>query len=238
MNRSLRTALAVTAALGAGLLMTACGGGNTSSAPSTSSNTTATADSSAEPGQASPAASTAGNTRGTSTSGSGSGASKSSGGTAAGSGSSGKSGTNSNSTGSDKSGYGQTCGTDDISWSVTSQTQAGGYFLIKGKARPGITCVMPAALPVVAFGSDGTAAKPAEQSVGQEITLRAGVTVYAGVNPKTTNQGGGKELNSLIVSVTTGDPNPVSLDVRSFVVDKPIVTNWHTSAADAVPFSS
>ncbi|MFE0328492.1 DUF4232 domain-containing protein [Streptomyces sp. NPDC058960] len=236
MNRSLRTALAVTAALGAGLLMTACGGGHTSSAPSASSNTTATADSSAESGQASPATSTAGNARGTG-GGNGSGASKSSGGTVAGSTSSGKSGTNSSGTGGDKSGYGQSCGTNDISWSVTSQTQAGGYFLIKGKARPGITCVMPAALPVVAFGSDGTAAKPAEQSVGHEITLRAGVTVYAGVNPKTTNQDGGKELNSLIVSVSNGDPNPVSLNVGSFVVDKPIVTNWHTSAADAVPFS-
>ncbi|OAH11765.1 hypothetical protein [Streptomyces jeddahensis] len=41
------------------------------------------------------------------------------------------------------------------------------------------------------------------------------------------------ELNSLIVSVSNGDPNPVSLNVGSFVVDKPIVTNWHTSAADA-----
>ncbi|MFC9916764.1 hypothetical protein ACFVJQ_45770, partial [Streptomyces sp. NPDC127197] len=82
------------------------------------------------------------------------------------------------------------------------------------------------------------AAKPAEQSVGQEITLRAGVTAYAGVNPKTTNEDSGKELSSLIVSVSNGDPNPVSLRVGSFVVDKPIVTNWHTSAADAVPFSN
>jgi hypothetical protein len=62
-------------------------------------------------------------------------------------------------------------------------------------------------------------AKPAEQSVGQEITLRAGVTAYAGVNPKTTNQDGGKELSGLIVSVSNGDPNPVSLNVGSFVVD-------------------
>ncbi|MFC9618846.1 hypothetical protein ACFTXM_02190 [Streptomyces sp. NPDC056930] len=102
---------------------------------------------------------------------------------------------------------------------------------------PGITCVMPAALPVVAFGSDGTAAKPAERSAGQGITLRDGVTVCAGVNPKTTNEDGGKELSSLIVSVSDSDPNPVSLNVGSFVVDKPIVTNWHTSAA-AVPFSN
>ncbi|MFE3902227.1 DUF4232 domain-containing protein [Streptomyces sp. NPDC059153] len=80
---------------------------------------------------------------------------------------------------------------------------------------------MPAALPVVAFGSDGTAAKPAEQSAGQGITLRDGATACAGVNLKTTNEDGGKELSSLIVSVSDGDPHPVSLNVGSFVVDKP-----------------
>ncbi|MFD7278154.1 DUF4232 domain-containing protein [Streptomyces sp. NPDC059862] len=239
MNRRLRTALAVTAALGAGLLMTACQGGDTPSASAgTSPDVTATSGSSAAAGQASPKAPSGGEGGDKSGGSSGSGASKSSGGQAAGSGSSDKSGTNGNDTAGDKSGYGQSCGTNDISWSVSSESQAGGYYLIKAKAKPGITCVMPAALPVVAFGSDGTAAKPAEQSVGQEITLRAGVTAYAGVNPKTTNQDGGKELSSLIVSVSNGDPNPVSLSVGSFVVDKPIVTNWHTSAAAAVPFSN
>jgi hypothetical protein len=89
----------------------------------------------------------------------------------------------------------------------------------------------------VAFGSDGTEAGPAEQSVGQEITLKAGVTAYAGVNPKTTNGNSGKQLDSLSVSVSDSDPNPVSLKVGSFETDKPIVTDWHTSAADAVPFS-
>jgi hypothetical protein len=120
---------------------------------------------------------------------------------------------------------------------VSTESQAGGYFLVKAKAKPGITCVLRAALPVVAFGSDGTAAKPAEQSVGRAITLRDGVAAYAGVNPKTTAGEGGKELDSLIVSVSDSDPHPVSLRVGSFVVDKPVVTNWHTSAADAVPLS-
>ncbi|MGX1562574.1 DUF4232 domain-containing protein [Streptomyces sp. NPDC055506] len=226
MNRRLRTALAVTAVIGSGLLMTACGGGDGSSAsdsPAASSS------------QASPTASGGGDS-------SGSGTSKSSGGGAAGSGSSGKSGTgggdsaDSDSAG-DKSGYGQSCGTNDISWSVSSESQAGGYFLIKAQAKSGITCVLPAELPVVAFGSDGTEAEPAEQSAGQPITLRAGVTAYAGVNPKTTDGDGGKELDSLIVSVANDDPNPESLKVDSYVVDKPVVTSWHTSAADAVPFS-
>ncbi|MEU0272591.1 DUF4232 domain-containing protein [Streptomyces sp. NPDC006307] len=227
MNRRLRTTLAATAALSAGLLMTACEGGDTSSARGSSKPS----------GQASPTASSGGESGNKAGGSSGSGASKPSGGGTAGSGSPAGSGTTGDDTAADKSGYGQSCGTNDISWSVSSQSQAGGYFLIKATAKPGITCVLPAALPVVAFGSDGTAAKPAEQSVGQEITLRKGVAAYAGVNPKTTKEDGGKELTSLIVSVSNDDPHPVSLNVGSFVVDQPIVTNWHTSAADAVPFS-
>lgn len=32
---------------------------------------------------------------------------------------------------------------------MSSESQAGGYYLIKAEANPGITCVLPAALPVV-----------------------------------------------------------------------------------------
>lgn len=131
---------------------------------------------------------------------------------------------------------GQTCGANDISWSTRAETQAGGYILVIAKAKPGITCVLPAALPTVAFGSDGTQAGPAEQAVGPAITLGKGTTAYAGVNPKTTKENGGKELDSIIVGIGDEDPNPVSLPVGTITVDEPIVTNWHTSAADAVPF--
>ncbi|MEU5030254.1 DUF4232 domain-containing protein [Streptomyces milbemycinicus] len=131
---------------------------------------------------------------------------------------------------------GQKCGANDISWSTRAESQAGGYILIIAKAKSGITCVLPAELPTVAFGSDGTEAGPAEQAVGQQITLGKGTTAYAGVKPKTTKENGGKELNSIIVGIGDGDSNPVSLPVDTITVDKPIVTNWHTSAADAVPF--
>ncbi|MGW0963971.1 DUF4232 domain-containing protein [Streptomyces gelaticus] len=131
---------------------------------------------------------------------------------------------------------GQVCGANDISWSTRSETQAGGYILITAKAKSGITCVLPAALPTVAFGSDGTEAGPAEQSVGEQITLSGNTTAYAGVNPKTTNTDGGKELDSIIVAIGDEDSNPVSLPVDTITVDSPIVTNWHTSPADAVPF--
>ncbi|MCX4906349.1 DUF4232 domain-containing protein [Streptomyces sp. NBC_00878] len=132
---------------------------------------------------------------------------------------------------------GQSCGANDISWSTRSESQAGGYILIIAKAKSGITCDLPAALPTVAFGSDGTEAGPAEQSVGKQITLSGSTTAYAGVNPKTANGDGGKELDSIIVAVGDDDPNPVSLPVGTITVDDPIVTNWHTAPADAVPFS-
>ncbi|MER7477680.1 DUF4232 domain-containing protein [Streptomyces sp. NPDC126510] len=131
---------------------------------------------------------------------------------------------------------GQVCGANDISWNTRSESQAGGYILISAKAKPGITCILPAALPTVAFGSDGTEAGPAEQAVGRQITLSGNTTAYAGVNPKSTNGDGGKELDSIIVAVGDDDSNPVSLKVGTITVDKPVVTNWHTSPADAVPF--
>ncbi|MFE9028983.1 DUF4232 domain-containing protein [Streptomyces iakyrus] len=131
---------------------------------------------------------------------------------------------------------GQRCGANDISWSTRSETQAGGYILISAKAKPGITCVLPAALPTVAFGSDGTEAGPAEQAVGEQITLSGNTTAYAGINPKSGNGDGGKELDSIIVAVGDEDPDPVSLKVGTITVDQPVVTNWHTSATDAVPF--
>ncbi|MGW7663882.1 DUF4232 domain-containing protein [Streptomyces sp. NPDC054756] len=131
----------------------------------------------------------------------------------------------------------QGCGANDITWSTRSESQAGGYILVMAKAKPGITCYLPGTHPVVAFGSDGTEAGPAEQAVGEPIKLSGGTTAYAGVNPRTSNTNGGKELDSIIVAVDDSDANPVSLKVGSITVDKAIVTNWHTAPKDAVPFS-
>ncbi|WP_150130531.1 DUF4232 domain-containing protein, partial [Streptomyces sp. 150FB] len=141
------------------------------------------------------------------------------------------------SSGGGKGGLGQVCGANDLSWSTKSETQAGGYILVMAKAKSGITCVLPAALPTMAFGSGGIEAGPAEQSVGDAVTLSGSTTAYAGVNPKTTNGDDGVEYDSIIVGVGSADPGVLSLPVGKITVDKPIVTNWHTSAADAVPFS-
>ncbi|WP_433919172.1 DUF4232 domain-containing protein [Streptomyces canus] len=131
----------------------------------------------------------------------------------------------------------QGCGANDISWSTRSESQAGGYILVVAKAKAGITCYLPAALPTVAFGSDGTQAGPAEQSVGEQIKLSGSTAAYAGVNPKTTDTDGGKELDSIIVGIGDDDFDPVSLPVGTITVDEPVVTNWHTDTADAVPFN-
>ncbi|MDQ0909085.1 hypothetical protein QFZ22_005070 [Streptomyces canus] len=131
----------------------------------------------------------------------------------------------------------QGCGANDISWSTRSESQAGGYILVVAKAKAGITCYLPAALPTVAFGSDGTQAGPAEQSVGEQIKLSGSTAAYAGVNPKTTGTDGGKELDSIIVGIGDDDFDPVSLPVGAITVDEPVVTNWHTDPADAVPFN-
>ncbi|CAM5512038.1 DUF4232 domain-containing protein [Streptomyces canus] len=131
----------------------------------------------------------------------------------------------------------QGCGANDISWSTRSESQAGGYILVVAKAKAGITCYLPAALPTVAFGSDGTQAAPAEQSVGEQIKLSGSTAAYAGVNPKTTDTDGGKELDSIIVGIGDDDFDPVSLPVGTITVDEPVVTNWHTDPADAVPFN-
>ncbi|PVE13904.1 DUF4232 domain-containing protein [Streptomyces scopuliridis] len=242
----IRTTTLAAAVLVAALSLTACQGedSNAGAAQNASSSTSASAGTGATVTSGSSAENTSTDTSqgsGTASEGSTNNGSASTGSTStstSGSTSGSKESGGGSSGSGDKSGYGQVCGANDISWSTKSETQAGGYILVIAKANPGITCVLPAALPTVAFGSDGTQAGPAEQAVGEQITLSGSTTAYAGVNPKTTNQNGGKELDSIIVGIGDNDPNPVSLPVGTITVEDPIVTNWHTSAADAVPFSS
>ncbi|MFF9116531.1 DUF4232 domain-containing protein [Streptomyces massasporeus] len=231
MSGNRRKAFLVSAVLvGGALLMTAC------------QDTDETADTGASRGSSSAGASgDAATPSGSSAAGAGQGTGKASGGAGKGSGATGGTeegaGSGADTGDGKREPVGQSCGANDLSWNARSETQAGGYILISAKAKPGITCVLPAALPTVAFGSDGTEAGPAEQAVGEQITLSGNTTAYAGVNPKSTNADGGKELDSIIVAVGNDDPDPVSLKVGTITVDKPVVTNWHTSATDAVPFN-
>ncbi|MER8096576.1 hypothetical protein [Streptomyces goshikiensis] len=221
MSGNRRKAFLVSAALiGGAMLMTACqdSDATTDTGAAPGSSAAAPAGKAGAPSGSSAPASEQGNSKGTDATGKG---------TAAGSGAA-------TGNGGQKP-VGQVCGAGDIAWSTKSESQAGGYILITAKAKPGITCYLPAALPTVAFGSDGTEAGPAEQSVGKQIKLSGSTAAYAGVNPKTTKENGGKELDSIIVAVGNNDPDPVSLTVGTITVDRPVVTNWHTSPKDAVP---
>lgn len=149
MNRRLRNALVVTTA---GFLMTACEEGTTGASPSPSGAQDKTSTDS-DNGGSKPTA----NSDSTSASGSGadSDSSRATG-----------TGTDSSTEAGEKSGYGQSCGTNDLVWNAKEMPQAGGHYRISVKARSGITCVLPGGLPVNAFGSGGTQAGPAEQVAG------------------------------------------------------------------------
>ncbi|MFC8259694.1 DUF4232 domain-containing protein [Streptomyces sp. NPDC057291] len=227
MSGSRRKAFLVSAVLvGGAMLMTAC------------QDSDAATDTGAAQGSSSATpAGSAVTPSGSSTAGSNQGTGKGSDATGKGTADGGGSGSGADTVNGEREPVGQSCGANDISWSTRSETQAGGYILIIAKANSGITCYLPAALPTVAFGSDGTEAGPAEQTAGKQIKLSGSTTAYAGVNPKTTSGNGGKELDSIIVAIGDDDPNPVSLPVGAITVDHPIVTNWHTAPKDAVPFS-
>ncbi|MFF3303972.1 DUF4232 domain-containing protein [Streptomyces sp. NPDC002908] len=232
MNRRLRNAFVVTVAVTAGFLTTACEEGATGAsavAESDAGTPEAVASASPEKSQGSQKSQEKA---------ADSGSGQAAGGADDTSADSSANSSSGSSEAGDKTGYGQSCGTNDLDWHGEEKTQAGGYYQISVKAKSGITCVLPGGLPVIAFGSGGTEAGPAEQSAGEEITLSGGKTVYAGVSPKSTSSDGGTEYTTVIVSVTGDDPNPISLKVGSVLVDKPVVTNWHTDPQAAVPFTS
>ncbi|QKV94520.1 DUF4232 domain-containing protein [Streptomyces sp. NA02950] len=232
--RTLRTRVRTIASAGllvtAALLATACQPEDAVSAGDSSSSAPAASDKDTTSG--SPAA--------------GNGTAKASGsagnGTAKASGSAGTGTENGQGSGFDTDGDGvrepvqeNTCVADDLSWNVREESQAGGYFLISATAKEGTACTLPGDLPGVAFGSNGIEAESAEQAVGEPIEMEAGKTVYAGVNPKTTDGNGGTEFDSMILAIGDDDPNPAQLSISATTVDEPIVTNWHTTDTDVVP---
>ncbi|MFD3921707.1 DUF4232 domain-containing protein [Streptomyces sp. NPDC058595] len=136
-----------------------------------------------------------------------------------------------------KSGYGQACGTNDLDFTVTSESQAGGYYLVTAKAKSGITCTLEVNTPTVSFGSDADGvASPVGQGGEKPIELTGSAVAYTGINPKTTDIDGGVEFENVIIGTTEDDPNPAELKLpEPAVVDKPIVTNWSTNQSETVP---
>lgn len=137
-------------------------------------------------------------------------------------------------------GSGGVCATGDLSFTVSEESQAGGYYLVTASAKPGVTCTLEGATIEAGFGSDLSGdVMPSEQAMGEPITMTGSAKAYAGVNPHSGPQEGGVQFEEIIVSAHEGDLDPVSLKLPSTAeVDQPIGTNWHTDAAKAVPFSS
>ncbi|EGD43669.1 hypothetical protein NBCG_01994 [Nocardioidaceae bacterium Broad-1] len=133
-----------------------------------------------------------------------------------------------------------TCATGDLTFTVSEESQAGGYYLVTATARPGVTCTLAGRTIEAGFGSAVSGdVMPSEQAEGEPITMTGSTKAYAGVNPHSGAQDGGVQFEEIIVSAHEGDMDPVSLKLPSTAeVDQPIGTNWHADAAKAVPFSS
>ncbi|MFC8367143.1 MULTISPECIES: DUF4232 domain-containing protein [unclassified Streptomyces] len=133
----------------------------------------------------------------------------------------------------------QPCATSDLNFKVTSETQAGGYYLVTAKAKPGIICHLEGVFPSASFGSSpDTEVSPAEQSVSDDIVLAGSTAAYAGISPKSTNNDNGVQFDRLHLSVAGDEENAVTLRLPdTATVDRPVATNWHADPADAVPFT-
>ncbi|NEC23837.1 hypothetical protein [Streptomyces parvus] len=137
----------------------------------------------------------------------------------------------------DKSGYGQSCGTNDLDFTVTWEAQPISHYLVTAKAKSGITCYLDVNTPSVSFGSgaDGVAS-PVGQGGEDPIKLSGTSVAYAGINVKTTEGEGGKQFEHVIIATSEDDPNPAEVELPDApTVDKPIVTNWSTKRDEVVP---
>ncbi|MEV7434305.1 hypothetical protein [Streptomyces griseoviridis] len=230
--RSTRLVLAAAAVTALAATTTACNPQDAADA-SGSTSPSATASTSGDTSTADPSAGAS--TGGSGSDGSGSTASNGSSGSGT-SGSSGSSGTSGSGSGG-KSGYGQSCGTNDLTFSVSSESQAGGYFLVTARAKAGITCYLDVNTPSVSFGSDASGvASPVGQGGEDPIKLSGSAVAYTGVNPKSTNSDGGREFDFLIIATSEEDADPAEVKLpEAAAVEKPLVTNWTTRRAEAVP---
>ncbi|MDJ1643976.1 hypothetical protein [Streptomyces pakalii] len=137
----------------------------------------------------------------------------------------------------DKSGYGQSCGTNDLDFTVTWEAQPISHYLVTAKAKSGITCYLDVNTPSVSFGSgaDGVAS-PVGQGGEDPIKLSVSSVAYAGINVKTTEGEGGKQFENVIIATSEDDPNPAEVELPDApTVDKPIVTNWSTKRDEVIP---
>ncbi|MGW7294687.1 hypothetical protein ACWGIB_20140 [Streptomyces xiamenensis] len=133
----------------------------------------------------------------------------------------------------------QGCGTTDLTFTVTEESQAGGYFLVAAQANEGITCTLEGSYPMAFFGSaEESHVSPAGQAVDDSIEMSGDTIAYAGINPKTTNDDNGVEYEQVFISILGEDgANAVEFPISATLVDQPEATNWSLRDIDAVPMS-
>lgn len=137
--------------------------------------------------------------------------------------------------------YAKKCDNGDLNFKLKVQYQEAAYYLVTATAKPGVVCILQGAPEQVMFGSDpDTVASRAEQGSGDAIKLKGSTTAYMGVSPKSGNAGGGKQFETLVVSVSDDAASSGELTIPESVqteISKPLVSNWHANAADvATPF--
>ncbi|MFE1362556.1 DUF4232 domain-containing protein [Streptomyces harbinensis] len=131
----------------------------------------------------------------------------------------------------------QVCGTTDLTFTVSEESQAGGYLLVTAQANEGITCYLYGTYPVAAFGSaEDSHAFQIEQGASEDIQLSGDTVAYAGIQPKTTGDEHGAEYEQLIIGILDDPSDPVGLPLDAPVlVDEPGTTKWTADPALAVP---
>jgi hypothetical protein len=133
-----------------------------------------------------------------------------------------------------------TCTTDEATIKVTVHTQASGYYRIEAKAKPGQTCYLDPAAPIVFFGSgpEGVA-KPVGKAPARLIKLSGSTVAYAGVQPKSTGHNGGIEFTHMLIDIDELDhTDPIEYKLTGggmHLVDKPVVSHWNTDPTKIIP---
>ncbi|WP_208875620.1 DUF4232 domain-containing protein [Streptomyces armeniacus] len=132
------------------------------------------------------------------------------------------------------------CDMDELNFTVSEETQAGGYLLVTAEAKSHVTCFLEGVTPSASFGSDAdTQVSPAEHGPSDRVTVSGMNKAYFGVNPKSVNEDGGVQFDVLHLAVEGDEYNPVTLDLpHTVTVNKPIATNWHNDPSEAVPFAN
>ncbi|AXG78470.1 DUF4232 domain-containing protein [Streptomyces paludis] len=137
----------------------------------------------------------------------------------------------------DDKGVGQSCGANDLDLKITDAD--GGHYLIAAKAKSGITCQLSDSSAVVSYGSgEKSTTYPAElmgKPAPSSIKLSGSAEAFATLVTNSERAEGAPEFKQVKLAVSNDDTTPVSVDLpKSADFSAPVVSQWYSTAADAV----